>query len=157
MLESVIADAAKKMVEIENNQDLVITQFYDVLEKEHISEARAAEEALKGEAANNRIFFIEEFNDSYEIEERRRDMAVSHAAQQSARDEEQIAQKAFQEKEKLMKDEEKLERQLAEHKKNEDILKADLREIQNFVRDELLKEWEEQQQQNTVETTKHVD
>ena len=147
MLESVIADAAQKMVDIENSQNLVISQFYEALEEEHLAEARSAKEAMTEKAANNSVFFIEEFNDTFEIEERRRDMAVSHAAHQSAQEEEQIAKEASMRKDQLMSEEEKLERQLAEHKKNEDILKADLREIQNIVRDELLKEWEHQQQQ----------
>ena len=147
MLESVIADAAQKMIDIENSQDLVITQFYDLLEKEHEAEARAAQEAAQEKAANNRVVFIEEFNDAYEVEERRRDMAVSHAAHEVADTENEVAKAIADEEEKLLEQEEKLEKQLMEHKRNEEILKADLREIQNIVRDELLKEWAQQQEQ----------
>ena len=46
----------------------------------------------------------------------------------------------------MIENEKKLARQLEEYKRNEEILKADLREIQEIVRDELLKEWEQQQQ-----------
>lgn len=147
MLEAVIADAAEKMIEIENSQDLVITQFYDVMEEEHKAEARAAQEASQEKAAANRVVFVEEFNDTYEVEERRRDMAVSHAAHEAAEAEKEAAKALSEEKEKLMEKEQRLEKQLIEHKRNEEILKADLKEIQNIVRDELLKEWERQQEQ----------
>jgi hypothetical protein len=147
MLESVITDAAQKMVDIENSRDMVISQFYEVLEEEHIAEAKAAKRDEEEKAANARVVFIEEFDDSYEIEERRRDMAVSHAAQEAAENEDTIARDASKKKNELTDEEAKLEKQLAEHKRNEDILKADLREIQEIVRDELLKEWEQQQQQ----------
>ena len=146
MLETVIADAAQKMVDIEMDQDLVISQFYEELEEEHIAEAKAAKEGMNEEAANERVTFIEEFNDDYEVEERRRDMAVSHAAQEFAKAQEQIIKDAATNADELIGKEEKLERQLAEHRRNEEILKADLRDIQEIVRDELLKEWEAQQQ-----------
>ncbi len=147
MLESVIADAAKQMIEIENDQNLVISQYFDVMEEEQKAEARAAQEASQEKAATNRVVFIEEFNDNYEVQERRRDMAVSHAAHEAAEVEEEAAKALSEEKEKLMEKEQSLEKQLIEHKRNEEILKADLKEIQNIVRDELLKEWEQQQEQ----------
>ncbi len=145
MLESVIADAAQKMVDIENDKDLVISQFYETLEEEHKAEARAAKETLQEEEASNRVYFVEEFDDAYEIQERQRDFAVAHAARQAANVEAQRIQDLSSEEESLLDKEEKLERQLAEHRRNEDILKADLREIQEIVRDELLKEWEREQ------------
>jgi len=146
MLESVIADAAKKMIDIENSQNLVISQFYELLEEEHMAEARAAKESLQERAADNRVIFIEEFNDTYEVDERRRDMAVSHAAHEAAETQEELAKSLSESKEHLMDKEEKLEKKLLEHKRNEEILKADLREIQEIVREELLKEWEAQRE-----------
>jgi hypothetical protein len=148
MLESVIADAAQKMVDLENTEMFAISQYYQELEEEkNIAEARAAKEAQKEEAANQNVLFIEEFDDVYEIEERRRDMAAAHAAHESLQNQEELAKKAFVDKEELMEKEDKLERQLADYKQHEEVLKADLREIQETVRERLLEEWEQQQQQ----------
>lgn len=147
MLESVISDAAEKMINLEKSQKLVISQFYELLEEEHKAEAKSAQERLQERAADDRVVFIEEFDEPYEVVERRRDMAVSHAAGETAQSEEELAKNMETERGKLMEKEEKLERQLFEQRRNEEILKADLREIQEIVRNELLREWEEMQEE----------
>ena len=145
MLETVIADAAQKMIDMENSQNMVISQFYELLQEETTAEAKAAKESNLEKAANDRIVFIEEFNDTYEVGERRRDMAVKHAAHEAAEFEEEVGRDVADQKKKLMDREEKLERQIANYKSHEEVLKADLREIQQIVRDKLLEEWEMEQ------------
>eukprot|EP01083_Nonionella_stella_P220333 788438_1 len=100
MLESVIADAAQKMVDMENTQSLVLSQVFDLLEQEHLAESRVAEEEAVEGAAKDQMFYIEEINDDYEVEERRRDMSVSHAAHELFEAEKEVAEKQSQEKEK---------------------------------------------------------
>lgn len=49
MLESVIAEAAEKIIHIKNSQNLLIKQFYDLLEEERAAEFQAAIKAFFGD------------------------------------------------------------------------------------------------------------
>ena len=92
--ESVTADVVQKMTDIRSFQTLVMSLLYYLLEEEYTTSAEVVKEVNQEAAANNHTAYTEEFNDTYEGEESRKDMAAPHAAHEAAENGKQIVRNA---------------------------------------------------------------
>ena len=147
MIESVIAEAAQRMIEVENMQGFVIGSFFEAMEEERLSEANQAKAAFEEKAARMRAAGTEQFSDDDDIKERRRDMALAHAAHDLMTGEKLIASAAKQQEREAQLNEQKVKDQMADMKVSEEMLKEDLRELQEALRDAIAAEWEKAKEQ----------
>lgn len=147
MIESVIAEAAQKMIEVENMQEFAIGSFFEAMEEEHLSEAKKAKAVSEERAARSRATETEEFSDEDDLKERRRDMAIAHAARDAMTNENLIRAEAQQQEREAKLNEEKIKAQMAGMKESEQVLRDDLRELQEAIKDALVAEWENAKEQ----------
>jgi hypothetical protein len=141
LLEKTIADTAEEMLELEREELFVISSFFDALHQEELAEARIVEAKSQEDAAASRVKYIEDFDDDYEVDERKRDLNTFHANEDNEAFESRMKAKAIRrENEYLIKDFE-MKKQVEELQKKEEMFKEDLEEIQAIVRDQLRQEW----------------
>ena len=137
MLEKIIATTAEEMLKLEREELFVISSFFDTLHQEELEEARKTETKCKEDAAATMVKLIEE----YDGDERMKDTAIVHANGENEEfDSNMRANAILREHEHLLQEFE-IKKQLEELQKREETFKADLQQIQKFVRDQLHQEW----------------
>jgi len=141
MLEKSIAVAAEKLLEAEFRRDAANAALRDALEEEHKAEARGKKLSCEAQVAEENFKATEEFDGTYEAEERRRDLAVSHAANHLYDDVKHILYTAISKEKEAKSEKEKMETRMRRLEQNEAELKADLKEIQKIIANRLAEEW----------------
>jgi len=141
MLEKVIADTAEEMLELEREEQFVISSFFDALHQEELAEARMIEAKSQEDAAASRVKLIEDFDGDYEVDERKKDLNVFHVNEENEAFESRVKAKAVRRENEYLVQEFDIKKQLEELQKKEEMFKADLQEIQAIVRDQLRQEW----------------
>ena len=102
------------------------------------AKARSEEEAAKIRAAAT-----EEFSDEDDtIKERKRDMAMAHAARDVMTGENLNRVEAQQHEREAQLQAQKMKIQMTEMRESEKMLRDDLRELQEALKDTLVAEWE---------------
>jgi hypothetical protein len=142
MLEKLIAYEHDDVLEIERDETYAFASFLDALEKEEMAEAREAKFSKKERAAMERMSEIEDFADEYEVDERKRDMSTFHANKEREEFYKRRKSEAVREENEALMEEFDMKKKLDELKHHEKILKTDLEEVKNIVRDQLRSEWE---------------
>ena len=150
VIESVIAESAQRLIELENMQGFVIGSFFEAIEEEQLSEAKETKASAEEQAARSRAADTEEFDDIDDFTERKRDMAVAHASHNVMEDEKILGVEAKKQELKAKEEEQKIKGQMDEMKKSERMLRDDLRELQSAVRDALVAEWENAKDQTEM-------
>ena len=113
------------------------------MEEEQLSEAMQAKARSEEEAAKIRAAATEEFSDEDDtIKERKRDMAMAHAARDVMTGENLNRVEAQQHEREAQLQAQKMKIQMTEMRESEKMLRDDLRELQEALKDTLVAEWE---------------
>ena len=113
-----------------------------------MTEASLARAKARENAASNRISAIEDFADEYEIDERKRGMSIIHVNEEDEKFERREKSYAVRQEKQSLIQEFDMNKHLADLREKEEVLKADLREIQDIVRDQLRAEWLQKEKEN---------
>lgn len=149
MLEKVIAETSEEMLELQREENYIIANFLDALHKEEMAEAISARLDSQEEAERANLNSVEEFDGDYEVNERKRDMSSFHFMKEKEQFERSLKDKALDDENKFLTEEFERKKHLEELQQKEKDLKADLRSIQEIVRDQLRQEWSTRTEGNT--------
>lgn len=142
MLEKVIAETSEEMLELQREENDIIANFLEALHEEEMAEAIAARLESQEEAARASLKLVEEFDDDYEVNERKRDMSSFHFIKEQEKLERSLKEKALNDENKFLTEDYEIKKHLEQLKQKERNLKADLRSIQEIIREQLRREWE---------------
>lgn len=144
MLEKVIAETTEEMLDLQREEHYVLSKFLDALHKEEIAEAVEAKLESQENALGSSLNLLEDFDGAYEVNERKRDMSTFHFIKQQEKFEKDLKSMALADENAYLTKEFEMNKRLEELKQKEKDLKADLREIQQIVREQIRREWETQ-------------
>ncbi len=144
MLESVIADTAEKMLEMEIEENYIIASFFNALHQEQVAGQRAMAAEAESKAARERVRSIEEFDDTYESEERRRDFGVAHASEDVEDFEKEMKDEAVQFQKDFMRQGTNVQEKASRMELDKHFVAKDLQEVQDIIQQQLRAEWGQQ-------------
>ncbi len=145
VLEKLIAYEAEDILELEREETYVIASFLDALNQEEMAEARSAKARSQEESAERKMYEVEDFGDEYENTERRRDMSDFHVNKEAEQFYKRRKVEAVRRENEYLTKEFDMNKKLDELKNHEKILKQDLQEVKQIVRNQLRAEWEASQ------------
>lgn len=145
VLEKLIAYEAEDILELEREETYVIASFLDALNQEEMAEARSAKARSQEESAERKMYEVEDFGDEYENTERRRDMSDFHVNKEAEQFYKRRKAEAVRRENEYLTKEFDMNKKLDELKNHEKILKQDLQEVKQIVRNQLRAEWEASQ------------
>lgn len=149
MLEAVISDTAEEMLDLEREEQYFIHAFNEALEREEIAEAKAAQARALENSSSKDLSLIDDFNDNYEIDERKRELNRFHVGEIEEQAEKRRKTKAMiDEREYLIQDFD-VKKKIESLKKKEENLKTDLDAIKDIIRDQLRAEWNDTKSSET--------
>ena len=146
VLERVIAVTEEEMHELQMKEQNVISSFLDALQREEMAEARYAQAKFEEQAARDNVELIERFSGKYEVDERRRDMAQAHLNVDKEKFYRRSKSKAVRDENEYLTEDFDMKEKRARLKKEEEALKADLKEVQRILSNQLRTEWEEKKE-----------
>eukprot|EP00557_Chaetoceros_sp_GSL56_P003709 CAMPEP_0176493872 /NCGR_PEP_ID=MMETSP0200_2-20121128/9777_1 /TAXON_ID=947934 /ORGANISM="Chaetoceros sp., Strain GSL56" /LENGTH=353 /DNA_ID=CAMNT_0017891557 /DNA_START=1209 /DNA_END=2267 /DNA_ORIENTATION=+ len=141
MLEKVIAETSEEILELQREEDNTFANFLDALHKEEVAEALLARLKAQEAGALDSLNLVEEFDGDYEVNERKRDMSSFHFMKEKEEIEKDLKNEALDDENIYLTKEYEGKKSLQELKQKERDLKADLRSIQEIVREQLRREW----------------
>eukprot|EP01083_Nonionella_stella_P032109 87862_1 len=144
MLESVIADTAERMLEMEMEENYIIASFFDALAQEQVAGQRAMVAEAESKAARERVRSIEEFDDDYESEERRRDFGIAHASEDVEEFEKEMKDEAVKFQKDFMKQGTDIQQKASRMELDKHFVANDLQEVQEIIQQQLRAEWGQQ-------------
>jgi len=142
MLEKIIAETAEDMLELEREENFIISCYYDALHQEELAEARVMNAQAQENAAATQVRLIEEFDGDYEADERKRDLNVIHANEEIEAFESRMKSKSIMHENEYLIQEFEIKKQLEDLQKKEENFKADLEDVKNIVREQLRQKWD---------------
>lgn len=142
MLETVIAETADAMLDLEREEAFLMTTFNEAIEREELAEAKLAKARALEDAASMNLRMIEDFGGDYEADERRRELNLFHAGELDENLENKLESEAIREEHEILMREYDLKKDLRALKAKEQALKQDIKEIEEIVRQQLREEWE---------------
>lgn len=154
MLEAVIADTAEEMLDLEREEQYFIHAFNEALEREEIAEAKAAQARALENSASKDLSLIDDFDDNYEIDERRRELNRFHVGEIEDQAENRLKTEAMLDEREYLIQEFDVKKQIESLKEKEEHLKTDLDAIKDIIRDQLRAEWNDTK---SSESQKYLD
>lgn len=154
MLEAVIADTAEEMLDLEREEQYFIHAFHEALEREEIAEAKAAQARALENSASKDLSLIDDFDDYYEIDERKRELNRFHVGEIEEQTENRLKTEAMIDEREYLIQEFDVKKKIESLKEKEEHLKTDLDTIKDIIRDQLRAEWNDTK---SSESQKYLD
>jgi len=144
VLEKLIADKIKQIAGMELQLQSITQAFFRDIHREEMAEARTAVALKEAQAAEERLHDTEGFDGIHERDERKRDLAVSHVAHEEQNFERRVESDAVREEKEDLLREYEMNRALERERRQEDVLRADLKEIKEMMKEQFLVEWKKE-------------
>lgn len=154
MLEAVIADTAEEMLDLEREEQYFIHAFHEALEREEIAEAKATQARALENSASKDLSLIDDFDDYYEIDERKRELNRFHVGEIEEQTENRLKTEAMIDEREYLIQEFDVKKKIESLKEKEEHLKTDLDAIKDIIRDQLRAEWNDTK---SSESQKYLD
>lgn len=141
MLETLIAETAQRIAYMDLEKDSIVEEFFNEVYKGEMAEQKMLQAFNEALAAKQRMELTEGFDGYYECLERKRDLTVVHAAHEIREFERKLESIALKdEKDKFLLEYE-MSKQMKRLRQDEDVFKADLKEMNNILKKRSIAEW----------------